>query len=132
MITRGYLIGQIIDELTTLSNQVKSRTLLGLTDLNIFLEDFFKDILNITYDYNLKNLNTERSNNPGVDLADSSELIAFQITSTKSSEKVNKTLEKVVNSGSQYNQIIILILQDKQNTRRESMSKPSHKQPSLF
>ena len=44
MITRGYFIGQIIDELTAVSQQVKSRAGLQLFDLNRYLEDFFKDI----------------------------------------------------------------------------------------
>lgn len=43
MITRGYFIGQVIDELTAVSQQVKSRAGLQLFDLNRYLEDFFKD-----------------------------------------------------------------------------------------
>ncbi|WP_410482721.1 SMEK domain-containing protein [Undibacterium sp. Jales W-56] len=31
-----------------------------------YLENFFKDILNIVYGYKLINLNEERSNNPGL------------------------------------------------------------------
>lgn len=113
MITRGYFIGQIIDELTSISEKVRSRSQLGLTDLNIYLEDFFKDIINIIFNYKLVNLNKNRSNNPGLDLGDMSEGIAFQITSTKTSEKVNKTLSK---SGNKYSKIIILILQEKQKS----------------
>ena len=44
----------------------ESRSGLQLFDLNRYLEDFFKDILNIVYDYKLINLNEERSNNPGL------------------------------------------------------------------
>ena len=65
-----------------------------LYDLNRYLEDFFKDILNIVYGYKLVNLNEERSNNPGLDLGDEAVKVAFQVTSTKSSDKVNTTLEK--------------------------------------
>lgn len=43
MMTRGYFIGQVIDELTAVSQQVKSRAGLQLFDLNRYLEDFFKD-----------------------------------------------------------------------------------------
>ena len=46
MITRGHLIGEIVDGLTSISQQVSTRCQLGLTDLNRYLEDFFKDYLN--------------------------------------------------------------------------------------
>lgn len=116
MITRGYFIGQIIDELTSVSYMVKSRAGLQLFDLNRYLEDFFKDILNIVYGYKLKNLNEDRSNNPGLDLGDEGAKIAFQVTSTKTSEKINKTLKKAAGQVSKFPTIYVLILQDKQGS----------------
>lgn len=114
MITRGYFIGQIIDELTAVSHQVQSRAGLQLYDLNKYLEDFIKDILNIVLGYNLKNLNEERSNNPGLDLGDEKEGVAFQITSTKTSEKVNETLKKAAGQKDTFPTIYVLILGGKQ------------------
>ena len=116
MITRGYFIGQIIDELTAVSHQVQSRAGLQLYDLNRYLEDFFKDILNIVYGYKLKNLNEDRSNNPGLDLGDEVAKVAFQVTSTKTSEKINKTLEKAAKQVGKFPKIYVLILQDKQGS----------------
>lgn len=116
MITRGYFIGQIIDELTAVSQQVKSRAGLQLFDLNRYLEDFFKDILNIVYGYKLKNLNEDRSNNPGLDLGDEAAKVAFQVTSTKTSDKINKTLEKAAKQVGKFPKIYVLILQDKQGS----------------
>lgn len=116
MITRGYLIGQLIDELTAVSYQVKSRAGLQLYDLNRFLEDFFKALLNTVLGYNLINLNDERSNNPGLDLGDEAAGVAFQITSTKTSDKVNKTLKKAVDQIGKFPKIYVLILQDKQDS----------------
>jgi hypothetical protein len=95
MITRGYFIGQIIDELTAVAHQVETRGRLQLFDLNRYLEDFYKGIFNIAYGLNLKNLNEERSNNPGLDLGDEAEGIAYQITSNKLGAKVNETLQTV-------------------------------------
>ncbi len=116
MITRGYFIGQIIDELTAVSHQVKSRSGLQLFDLNRYLEDFFKDILNIVYGYKLKNLNEDRSNNPGLDLGDEGAKVAFQVTSTKTSDKINKTLEKAAGQLGKFPTIYVLILQEKQGS----------------
>jgi len=116
VITRGYYIGQIIDEFTSISSQVRSRAGLHLYDLNIHLENFFKDVLNITYGLKLRNLNEERSNNPGLDLGDESEGIAFQISSTKTSAKVEKTLQKSLPQKDKFSKIYILILGEKQTS----------------
>jgi hypothetical protein len=119
MITRGYFIGQIIDELTAVSHQVQARGRLHLFDLNTYLENFFRDVLNIAFDYHLINLNDERSNNPGLDLGDETEGIAFQITSTKTSAKVNDTLEAVCDNPElikKYPRIYVFVVQEKQGS----------------
>jgi len=70
MITSGYLIGQIIDDLSNIAQQAKVRNKLGHTDLSVFAENFFKDILNETLELSLINTNITRANEPGIDLAD--------------------------------------------------------------
>jgi hypothetical protein len=117
MLTRGYFIGQIIDELTAISHQVEARAGLQLLDLNIFLENFYRDVLNIVYDLKLDNLNDERSNNPGLDLGDEANGVAYQITSNKLTAKVNETLEAVCKDKSQiekYPTIFVFIVRPKQ------------------
>ncbi|EAP9194282.1 hypothetical protein E8A45_22940 [Salmonella enterica] len=117
MITSGYLIGQIIDELSTLGEQAKLRNKLGLSDLSVFSENFFRDILNIIEDLNLINTNEDRANEPGIDLGDELKKIAFQVTATKTSAKVIKTLKKITTEQrGKYNRFIILIIGEKQNT----------------
>ncbi|MBD2694645.1 SMEK domain-containing protein [Anabaena catenula] len=124
MITRGYFIGEIIDELANIANQVDNRCKLGLTDLNKYLEDFFKEILNILLDIRLENLNIERSNAPGLDLGNSLKGIAFQIASEKTSTKINHTLKTVLKTVldkkiKEYDEIYILIIGYKQNSYTE-------------
>ncbi len=115
MITRGTIIGKIIDDLARLISQIELRNRVGLLDLTKVSEDFFKELLNIVYDYNLYNLNQNRINEPGIDLGDSKIGIAFQITSTKTSDKVSKTLDKVTTEQIQkYPTIKILIIGIKQ------------------
>ncbi|HGZ6668538.1 TPA: SMEK domain-containing protein, partial [Vibrio parahaemolyticus] len=116
MITRGYIIGEIIDGLTSISQQVETRCKLGLTDLNRYLEDFFKDYLNEVMDWSLTNLNDERSNEPGVDLGDRNNSVAIQVTSSRTSEKVNSTLGKVLKREDEFNSIIVLVIGKKQKT----------------
>ena len=126
MITRGYYIGQIIDELSSITEKVRNRAKLGLTDIHIYLEDFYRDVLNITLGLRLKNLNQERKNSPGLDLGDEVEGIAFQVTGEKSSKKINKTLEKAKDQADVFKKIKILTLQKKQGsyTIEENLAKP--------
>lgn len=117
MISRGIIIGQLIDDLSKLHSQIDLRCQLGLTDLNKYCEDFIKEVLNICYELNLKNLNTERSNEPGIDLGDIKKKIAYQITSTITSDKINKTLEAInLAQLEKYNKIKVFIIGKKQNT----------------
>jgi len=117
MITRGHFIGEIIDELSAIAHQVESRCQLGLTDLNVYLENFFRDILNKTLGFDLRNLNDERSNEPGLDLGDEVTKKAFQITSQSTSAKVNNTLEKYSAwSVKPYEEVYILIIGRKQGS----------------
>jgi hypothetical protein len=117
MITRGYFIGEIVDGLGDIARQVDTRTKLGLTDLNIFVEDFFKTALNLLLDINLENMNKERSNFPGLDLADAGNGWAFQITSQKTSAKVNETLAQITEDQLRdYKNIRVLVVGSKQST----------------
>jgi len=46
MITRGFYIGEVIDELKVIAGQVSIRNKLALTDLSTLTEYFFRDLLN--------------------------------------------------------------------------------------
>lgn len=91
MLTRGILIGKIVDDIATLKYQIDLRNKLGQFDLTKFCEDFFKEVFNITYNYNLVNLNKTRSNNPGLDLGDDKKGIAIQVTSQNTKAKIEAT-----------------------------------------
>lgn len=117
MITRGYIIGKIIDDLTLLNMRIDARNKQGLLDLTKFTEDFIKDVLNIVYSLHLVNLNSERSNNPGLDLGDTQQQIAYQITTIKSSQKVNDTLRTITEPQlEQYTKFKVFIMGEKQTS----------------
>ena len=109
MITRGHYIGEIIDELAVIAEQVYTRGKLHLFDLNTHAEQFFCDYLNVLLNANLKNLNETRSNTPGLDLGDEERKIAFQITSNADGTKVNETLKKITDDqAKKFDEIFIL------------------------
>ncbi|RYE26274.1 MAG: hypothetical protein EOP45_04055 [Sphingobacteriaceae bacterium] len=117
MLTSGIIIGKLIDDLSQLQNQIEMRNQLGLTDLNKYCEDFIEDVLSICYGYNLKNLNASHVNSPGLDLGDINNKIAFQVTSTGNSTKVNDTLKVITQTQlAIYPTIKIVILGKKQSS----------------
>ncbi|WP_341285391.1 SMEK domain-containing protein [Priestia megaterium] len=117
MLSRGKLLGEILDGLSQLSFSLKTRGQVGLYDLNRYCEDFAKDLLNLVYNYELVNLNEERQNEPGLDLGDKKNKIAYQITSNKTSPKVRETLGKISDEHKRnYDRFKILILGTKQTS----------------
>jgi hypothetical protein len=117
MITKGFFLGEIIDDLASIAHQVENRCQMGFTDFNRLLEDFFKDVLNLILDLNLVNLNQEHSNAPGLDLGDISAGVGFQVTSQKTSAKVNDTLDALTAEQIKaYSKIRVLVIGAKQGT----------------
>lgn len=119
MSSRGYFVGQVIDDLDAIASQVRQRCKLGQTDLNRVLEDFFKEMLNLVYRLNLQNLNKDRMNEPGLDLGDKAPgaRIAYQITSQATAKKVNETLKKITSTqAGDYDKFCVLIIGERQGS----------------
>jgi hypothetical protein len=117
MITRGHFIGEIVDSLSDIARQVETRTKLNLNDLPVFVESFFKEVLNHLFALQLQNLNAEKSNFPGLDLGDRAKGEAFQITAQRSSHKVNESLRKITDEAlKDYPSVRVLIVGTKQGS----------------
>lgn len=117
MLTRGHLIGQIVDDLAGIAAQAKQRARLHLFDIHTHVEDFAKEILNRVLGLGLSNLNAEHSNNPGLDLGDAAKGWAFQVTADKSGAKVKDTLDKIdAEQRAKYPNIRILVIGEKQGS----------------
>ena len=117
MITRGIIIGKIVDDFSSLKYQIETRNRLGQFDLTKFCEDFIREVLNICFDLNLKNLYQTRSNFPGLDLGDKKNKKAYQITSQKTSAKINETLVKIIdNDEKNYDHFYVFIVGEKQTS----------------
>jgi membrane protease subunit (stomatin/prohibitin family) len=114
VISSGYFIGEIVDSLATIQQQVKNRCAVGLTDMNVHAESFFNTILNHALGTSMVNLNTERSNAPGLDLADPLAGVGFQVTSQSDARKINDTLKAVDGLDERPENIYVLIIGKRQ------------------
>ena len=77
--------------------QVESENAMGMLDINRVSEDVLIPLFSEVYDHaDLKNLNTsEGPNFPAIDLGDKEKRMAYQITSTSTSQKIKDTLGSV-------------------------------------
>ena len=102
--------------------QVESENAMGMLDINRVSEDVLIPLFLQVYGHtNLKNLNvSEVLNSSAIDLGDEETRTAYQITSTPTSQKVKKTLEKFIahKRYEKYDHLIIYILTEKQKTYR--------------
>ncbi|MDR3678915.1 MAG: SMEK domain-containing protein [Flavipsychrobacter sp.] len=117
MLSRGIIFGKIVDDLGLLQFQVKERNKLGQFDLTKVCEEFFREVLSLTYKFSLKNLNQNRSNEPGLDLGSIKDRIAYQATSQKKSDKVNSILAAITEEqAAAYSTINVFIIGEKQSS----------------
>ncbi len=111
-----------IDEIVKYSarfvGEVDGYNKIGKYDINLHAEHFLVPVLNSVFDLKLENLNSTKKNNfPAVDLADFKNRVAFQVTSTSSSQKIKDTLEKFdkYNLNDHFDVIYFYILTKKQD-----------------
>lgn len=86
----------IEEKLVSLSQRMKARSKLNILDYNIHSEDFFAFLLNLVFDFNLKNMNEIKQNQEGIDLIDTERKILVQVSQTCSKQKIENSLNKKV------------------------------------
>lgn len=100
-----------------LCDDVQRLNSLNYYDINISSENFFIHLLNIIFDWNLKNENFTEKNTAAIDLADKDNRIAIQVTSDDSAKKIRKTLivyrDKELYK--QYDRLIIIVIKKRKS-----------------
>ena len=113
------LIHKINELFSVFVSQVKGASSSSLYDINIISEyiliPLFKEIFALD---DLRNVNSESKNYPGIDLVDDKTGTAFQVTSTSTSRKINDTFTQFFKQGlnKKYNRLYFYILTEKQNS----------------
>ena len=107
----------IILRLSVLRYIFKSRSKIGLYDLNKHAENFIKNLLNLIEGWELVNLNYETKNFAVLDLGDDNRRICVQVTASNAGSKIYSTVSGFFERGlsSRYDRLIVIILTDKKN-----------------
>lgn len=108
---------RITKSLSWLSTEVSHSNAMNFTDINVHSENFYRDLLNLAFDYDLININILEPNTAAIDLGDSGSSIAIQVTSTSSLAKTQKTVKAFCKKElfNQYDRLIILNIVKKSN-----------------
>ena len=114
-------LDRITEMLSYLKSQVELSNPSNLTDINIYAENFYRDLLNLIFGCDLKNINILELNSPAIDLGDEGKNFAVQVTSTKDLTKVRKTVTKFNGKDlhKKYDRLVILNIKMKKNHRKQ-------------
>lgn len=97
------------------------------------VEEFYRELLNRAFGYQLKNMNREKGNYPGIDLADDAAGVAVQVTTTETAEKVRHTLEQFLDAKkglySRYTRLIVAVAGDSKGKNSSYTTKSFDFQP---
>jgi hypothetical protein len=114
--TTGIKQQEIISRLGFVVYNLRLSNSVNLTNDNILLERFFKQVLNVRHGYNLKSVNLAISNYPAIDLEDSDRRICYQISATNRTDKIKTTIKsfKAKRLFEKYDELrfLMLVLED--------------------
>lgn len=115
---RELIIKQISEEFTKWEVGLRNLGSMNLLDAHVFSEDTVCELLNLIFDYQLVNSNRIKQNFPSIDLADRSNSVCFQVTSVKSSGKIQRTIDAFLKHelNLEFNELFIVILGRKQGS----------------
>jgi len=92
MDNRQTYISLIIKRLTYIQKEVENFNSLNLTDINIFAENFYRDLFNLI-GFKFNNTNFESNNFAHIDLIDTVNKQAIQITSQNDNKKIKEAID---------------------------------------
>ena len=122
---RSHYFNYIEEKLSLLATRINSRGKLNILDLHVHSEDFYQNLFNELYGWNLKNLNQNRQNIEAIDLADDSNKIIVQVSATSTKAKIQSTLQKdMINTYNGYNFKFISISKDASDLRKKTYANP--------
>ena len=85
-------ISDIMEKLYLFSNFVKKESKQVLSDINVHAENFYRDLLNILFKYELENESFKTQNSRVIDLLDDINGIAVQVTLDTGIDKIKETV----------------------------------------
>ena len=92
---RDIYVTKIKTLLNILKGEIKDSGKLNLVDINVHAEDFFRDLLNLIYGWQLQNMNQWNQNAAGGDLWYDGGKLVIQVSSTTTKDKIQSSIDKL-------------------------------------
>ena len=92
---RDIYVAKIKILLNILKHEIKDSGKLNLLDINVHAEDFYRDLLNLVYSWQLQNMNQWNQNAAGGDLWYDNVKIVIQVSSTSTKDKIQSSIDKL-------------------------------------
>lgn len=92
---RDIYVTKIKTLLNILKGEIKDSGKLNLLDINVHVEDFYRDLLNLVYGWQLMNMNQWNQNAAGGDLWFEDGKVVIQVSSTSTKEKIQSSIDKL-------------------------------------
>lgn len=92
---RNIYVTKIKTLLNILKGEIKDSGKLNLLDINVHAEDFYRDLLNLVYGWQLQNMNQWNQNAAGGDLWYDNGKIVIQVSSTATKDKIQTSIDKL-------------------------------------
>lgn len=91
---RAELINYVNEKFSILQVRVDAKGKINVLDFHIHSENFYRDLLNLLYGWNLKNANNNVQNVEAIDLIDDINKVVVQVSATATKQKIEKSLSK--------------------------------------
>lgn len=119
-------INDITSALSSLATNLFLRGKINLTDTHVMSEGFYEGLLNLMYDLNLHNANSDHQNAEGIDLVDTDAKIIVQVTATCSKDKIDNSLNKLKPEYNGFHFIFVPITIKDTKSQRAHQYNPPH------
>lgn len=126
---REIILKIIRHQLALLASETEIASGGNMQDINLISEDFYRDLLNVIFDWTLVNANGLSANFPGVDLLDKGKKILVQVSSTCRKEKIKHSIDEIEKKGNEfdgYRFIFLSLVKDATALRNKNYSIPSN------
>ena len=116
-------IYDIVKYFNELQHNIENLNSISLYDINKIYEDVFAKILNVAFNWKLKNANEYIKNYPAIDLYDDTNKIVIQATSNLDNKKLEDTVEKFRSNDKKEYQLKFFYILKKSNFQEETLHK---------
>lgn len=122
---RTQYFNYIDEKLSTLAIRVERRGRLNILDLHLHSENFYLHFFNLSFGYQLENLNSRLQNVEAIDLIDHTNKLIIQVSATCTKQKVESSLNKgILKDYSGYSFKFISISKDATELRKSTFKNP--------